>query len=289
MFQRTHIKSLRCAAVFALAASALAAEAQARVGTICLDLPSGAGTVKASISSGCLPTSPQHKGAFDIAVDGDTATISIEGGFSPVREQRIGTADCMGSQTIEQDARAAGPRRYSVVVNGQYRGVLDASDTMFGRRAVSACFAGRSEVALARPEKVTTYVRSQFRGWIPRPKGKPAQPLYAARYATLGDAAAALLGNHPESFEGRPSAEVTISPARWRRMGLEKPPGRVNAFMAIQIEEHGFADDSVSGKRTFASAVPDEKRGGWRIDWHWHQFMCARGERSGQWTNEPCP
>ncbi|MDC8755320.1 hypothetical protein OIK40_11785 [Erythrobacter sp. sf7] len=59
--------------------------------------------------------------------------------------------------------------------------------------------------------------------------------------------------------------------------------------MAIRIEEHGLADDSVSGKRTFASAEPDPDTGGWRIVMHWHQWMCARGPNSGKWTSASCP
>nr|WP_298930205.1 hypothetical protein [uncultured Erythrobacter sp.] len=280
-------KCLRHAAAFALSAVVLSAQAQAKVGTICLELPAGAGKVKAKISSGCLPTSPQHKGAFSIEVDAERAVIAVDGAFKPTREQRIGTADCMGSRTIEQDAEAAGPRRYSVVVNGEYRGILDASDTQFGMRAVKDCFAGNGQVQLRRPEAIASYRPASFKDWIGRSKDEPSNALYTNAYSTPAEAAAALLGNHPESMQGRPSAQISISKAKWQFGGFPKPP--IPYFMAIQIEEHGYLDDSVSGKRTFAAVKQDPATGEWRIGRHWYQFMCARGERAGQWSGQPCP
>lgn len=280
-------KSLRHAAAFALSAVALSAQAQARVGTICLELPAGAATVKAKISSGCLSTSPRYKGEFSVEVDAERAVIAVDGHFKPTREQRITTADCMGSRTIEQDAEAAGPRRYSVVVNGEYRGILDASDTQFGMHAVKDCFQGRRQIQKRRSEVVESYRPGYFRDWIGRSKGEPSDPLYTNVYSTPAEAAAVLIGNHPESMQGRPIAEITISKAKWQFGGFPKPP--IPYFMAIQIEEHGYLDDSVSGKRTFAAAKQDQATGRWRIERYWYQFMCARGERAGQWSGQPCP
>ena len=279
--------SLRKAAGLVIAANAIATQAHASVETICLELPAGAGTVTAEIASGCLPTSPGHKGAFTISVDAESAVIAIDGQYTPSREQRIGTADCMGSQTIKQTANAAGPRRYSVLVNGNFRGVIDASDTMFGLRSERQCFAGPSQTQQFRPERVTTYMRAQFADWIARPRGKPKDALYQDSYASTGAAVAALLGRHPESLEGRQSAEITISLAQWRGRAVQKPP-KVR-FVAVSIEEHGYLDDSVSGKRTFAELKQNSQTGEWRISGHWYQFMCARGQRAGQWSARPCP
>lgn len=273
----------RNGALFALAGLFAASQAHARVGQVCLELPAGAGTVNAKIASGCLPTHPRYTGSFNVAVEAETATIRVDGGFEQVGESRIGTADCMGSQVIEESAKAAGPRRYSVLVNGRYVGALDASDTMFGMRAVQRCFASPSQVQLARPERMTTYLKSQFSDWIDEGPGK-GSPIFSA--ATLGGLASQLLGNHPESKEGRQHASITISKAQWRRMGLQKPADR--SFMAIRIEEHGYLDDSVSGRRTFA-ATKQAQDGSWRVTGLWRQFMCARGENAGQWTKEPCP
>lgn len=286
MSLRYQNKNLRHAAAFALSAVALTAQAHAKVGTVCLELPAGAGMVKAEIASGCLPTSPQYDGAFTVVVDAQRAVIAIDGSFKPTREQRVSTADCMGSRTIEQESEAAGPRRYSVMVNGEYRGVLDASDTQFGMRAVKDCFAGSGRVQQRRPEVIVSYNPASFKDWIGQSKGKPSNPLYTNTYAAPAQAAAALIGNHPQSKEGRPSAQITISKARWRFGGFPRPP--IPYFMAIQIEEHGYLDDSVSGKRTFAAVKQDPTTGEWRIGRHWHQFMCARGERAGQWSAQPC-
>lgn len=272
--------------LFAIAATALGSQAHARVGQICLELPAGAGVVKAEIASGCLPTHPQYEGAFRIAVDPDRATIAIDGGFTQIGDSQIASADCMGSRVVEQEAEAAGPRRYSVTVNGEYRGVIDASDTMFGMRAVRECFEGPSQNKIARPEQMTIFMREQFADWIARPQGKPADPIYRDTYATLAQAAAALIGNHPESMEGRPSVEVTILQGEWRRKPWDKLADR--RFMAIRVEEHGYLDDSVSGRRQFATAQRNNETGEWRITDHWQQFMCAREERAGQWSGEPC-
>jgi len=288
---------VRKAALTAFAASLLATQAQARVGQICLELPVGADVVKAKIASGCLPTSPGHKGAFEVDVDSETATIVINGAYKPVRKQRIGTADCMGRQIITQEAKAAGPRRYSVLVNGSYRGVIDASYTMVGLRAVQRCFPGAGQIQMAAPDRVTTYSRQQFKDWIgpgrgePHGKGKPTKPSPTPILsATLGELAAKLLGPHPDTIEGTPSAEITISRARWRDgLSIRVPRGGgARNFMAIQIEEHGYADDSVSGRRTFAMAQRDARSGEWRANEVWRQFMCSRGEKAGQWSGEPC-
>ncbi len=273
----------RSIALGALATGLMATQAHARVGQICLELLAGAGTLKAEIASGCLPTSPRYQGAFNIAVDASTASISIDGGFTQVGDARIGTADCMGSRVLEQEAEAAGPRRYSVFVNDRHVGVLDASDTQYGMRAVRRCFAGRSQAQIPSLDKTNTYSKAQFADWIAREGKKPA-PMTAP---TLGGLAAQLLGDHPESDEGRPSAEIEISAAHWQRRPWDKLADRT--FMAIRIEEHGYLDDSVSGRRTFASARQDPQTGEWRVTGLWRQFMCARGDQAGQWSAGRCP
>ncbi|NQX95661.1 MAG: hypothetical protein HRT64_12225 [Erythrobacter sp.] len=276
-----------------LVASLASAQAHARVGQICLELPAGASVVKAEIDSGCLPTSPGYEGDFEVTVDAKTATIAINGSYQPVGDQRIATADCMGSQVITQQAEAAGPRRYSVLVNGAYRGVIDATKTMQGFRAAQSCFADPSQVPIPSPDTMTTYHMWQFKDWIsetsPAP-GKRVKPVpKTLRAETLSTLAANLQGTHPESLEGRPSVRVTISPAQWQARPWDRSRGLDTRFMAIQIEEHGFADDSVSGRRTFASAKQEKTTGQWRARRVWRQYMCARGERAGQWTNQPCP
>ncbi len=287
-FARTN-KPLRRLALLALGTALVSTQAHARIGQVCLELPAGASTVKAEIASGCLPTSPGHTGAFETKVDGSTATITIDGAYKQEGGARIGTTDCMGSQVIKQEAEAAGPRRYSVVINGRYRGVIDASDTRYGMQAVKECFASSSQVAIPRPEAGAVYRREQFRDWTSRPLGQGKPPIgsiYRADYPSVAAAVAALLGNHPEGMEGRPNAQITISKGQWRGWPFTKPPAV--RFMAVQIEEHGYLDDSVSGKRTFAEVRPNPETDGWRIMGHWYQFMCARGDRAGQWTGRPC-
>ena len=282
MTRNAHRSLARNITLGAMAASLMATQAHARVGQICLELPAGAGSLKAEIASGCLPTHPRYEGTFDVKVDAHTATISINGGYTQIGDSRIGTADCMGSRVMEKEAEAAGPRRYSVIVNDRFVGVLDASDTQFGMRAVRRCFAGRGQLKVASSDTMVTYAKSHFADWIAR-EGKKPEPITAP---TLGGLAAKLLGNHPESREGRPSATISIGPAQWRREFADKLADR--RFMAIRIEEHGYLDDSVSGRRTFAEAHQHPQTGEWRVRGMWHQYMCARGERAGQWSGQPC-
>lgn len=274
-------------ATFAIAASLVATGAQARIAKVCLDLPRGASTVTAKISSGCLPTHPQYKDAFNITVDPQTATINLTGGFEQIGNSRIGSADCMGSRTVEYSADAAGARRYSVIINSRYAGVLDASEAVTGTRGASECFAGNGRARGKGYDSPQRYSKRQFRDWIRR-SGNPGVKTKSAAITgeTLGDVAARLLGNHPEGTEGRQSAEITITPALWQREPAAKLTDR--RFTAIQIEAHGFLDDSTSGQRIFASARQDARTGKWRTTNVWQQFMCRRGALAGQWSGKPC-
>lgn len=284
------MKPCRPIALLALGAIFISSQANARLGEICLELPAGAQELKAQIGSGCLPTSPKYTDDFEVKVDGQNATISIDGSYKQVGDALIGTADCMGSRVIEETVEAAGPRRYSVVINGQYRGVLDASDRRDGAGAVKECFDSRSQLGRRALGAGKVYRRDQFSDWIARPKGQGKElrdPLYSREYATIPEAVAAAMGNHPESMDGMPSAAITISKAQWRGRPYQKPPAV--RFMAVNIEEHGFLDDSVSGKRSFLDLRQNRETGMWRIGGHWHQFMCARGESAGQWSGKLCP
>ena len=270
-----------------LVGAALSTPAHAKLGQICLEMPAGANVVKAEIASGCIGSGRSYRDDFNIVVDAERALISIDGEFRLMRDPpRIGTADCMGSRVIEQEAEAAGARRYSVMINGTYRGVLDASSSLRGARDVRECFAGRSQLRLGQSAPLTVYAPHQFGDWISAGEDSSHSEVIGNRYGSLAELAAALQSDHPESMEGQPSVVVRISPARWQR---NRPIQRLGApFMAIRVEEHGYSDDSVSGSRIFAAAKLDEASGTWQITDLWHQFMCARGSRAGQWTDQPC-
>lgn len=271
-----------------LVGAALSTPAHAKLGQICLELPAGANVVKAEISSGCISSGRDYSADFDIVVDGESALISIDGAFrAPENSFNIGTTDCMGSQIIEQEAEAAGPRRYSVVINGLYRGVLDASSNLAGAREVRQCFAARWQLRLGQSAPLATYAKYQFDDWIAAQENGSQSVVLGNSYGTLAELTAALQSGHPESMEGRPRVEVQISPALWQRYNRFIDRSR-QPFMAILIEEHGYADDSVSGKRIFAAAQFNEQSGKWTLNDHWHQLMCARGSRAGQWTDQPC-
>lgn len=275
-------------AAFTLFGAALSTPAHAKLGQICLELPAGANVVNAEIASGCIGSGRSYSGDFNIVVDAERAFISIAGEFRAAENSfHIGTADCMGSQLIEQEAEAAGPRRYSVVINGDYRGVLDASSNLAGAREVRQCFAAHSQLRLGQSAPLVTYAKYQFDDWIAAQENGSQSVVLGKSYSTLAELTAALQSGHPESMEGRPRVEVQISPALWQRDDRFNDRSR-QPFMAILIEEHGYADDSVSGQRIFAAAQFNEQSGKWTLNDHWHQLMCARGARAGQWTDQPC-
>lgn len=278
----------RLTALALIAASISATGALARVGKVCLELPSGANTLNATIASGCLPTHPRYKDDFAIAVDAGTAVIRVDGAFKQVGNSRIASADCMGSRTVEYTAEAAGARRYTVMINDRFAGVLDASDIMFGRRTASACFdgGGRGRKPQMMKNGVTVYSKGQFADWIGRTRTACTSKSVPISGDTLGEVAAQLLGNHPEGTEGRQSAQIAISLARWRREPADKLADR--RFTAITIEVHGFLDDSVSGERIFAATRQDAQSGEWKVTAVWRQYMCRRGAHAGQWLGKPC-
>ncbi|WP_298463929.1 hypothetical protein [uncultured Erythrobacter sp.] len=267
----------------AILSGALAAtQAQASVSKICLELPTGSKTLSAEIASGCLPTSPRHEGKFTLEVDQANAMIQIDGEFSQIGDQRIGTADCMGSQRLTLNAEAVEPRRYSIIFNGQYKGVFDVSDGA----GQSGCIGQHGSVRGEADIEVLR--RSTFEGWVAAELGELAE----LTAPSMGELVGQLLGNHPESMEGRGVADVRIGKARWQQRMEFKPgpgPGGRGAapFVAVRIEEHGYLDDSVSGRRVFA-VVRQTQEGGWTVTEQWQQWMCARGGRSGQWSGEPC-
>ena len=96
------------------------------------------------------------------------------------------------------------------------------------------------------------------------------------------------MDGHPETTEGRPTAQIDMRRANWRRewKGFDSP-NYGQPFIAVTITQHGYLDDSVSGGRYFAEIRQDEN-GQWKLDGFWRQNMCARGTYAGQWTKERC-
>jgi len=73
-----------------------------------------------------------------------------------------------------------------------------------------------------------------------------------------------ILGNYPEGLEGRPEVTLEMKKARWNRMSFRKPFKGSKKFIAVEIERHGFLDDSVSGDRYFVAVKQTDA--GWKVD-----------------------
>ncbi|MEL6767823.1 MAG: hypothetical protein AAFP17_11640 [Pseudomonadota bacterium] len=250
-------------ALLALSAGAGAAWAQERVVTpqLCA-LRDGGGSGTVTLSTGCLSSSFERlDGSPAVVVDELNATVLIEGGFRyNVPANGIATTDCGGGVIEQMAVESLSARRYRVLANGAYQGVLDLTTE------AQACTApegapGIDPATLERDWKATDRPR-----W-----GRLTAP-------RIVDLLPRLVRDFPSTIEGRPT--VTVEIARSPSDGSNGPR------LEIHASGTGYPDDSVNGVRfvLLASPHPD----GWRMDELWRQNLCARGERAGQWTADRC-
>ncbi|MEL7173638.1 MAG: hypothetical protein AAFN05_11840 [Pseudomonadota bacterium] len=252
-----------------LAAAALAtlgttfAAAQERVVTpqLCA-LRGGGDSGTVTLSTGCLSSSFQRlDGSPAVVVDEESATILIEGGFRyNTPAGGVATTDCGGGVIEQMAVESLSARRYRVLADGAYQGVLDLTTE------AQACTAPEGAPAIDPAELERDWKGTDRPRW-----GKLIAP-------RIVDLLPRLVRDFPANIEGRPT--VTVEIARSPSEGDSGPRLEVHATGT------GYPDDSVTGVRfvLFASPHPD----GWRMDELWRQNLCARGERAGQWTAERC-
>ncbi|MEO0428189.1 MAG: hypothetical protein AAF160_12215 [Pseudomonadota bacterium] len=226
-------------------------------------LRSGAEGGTLTLSSGCQSSSFERlAGSPAVTVEEERATISIEGAFRyQVPANGIATADCGGGVIEQVTVESLGARRYRVLADGAYQGVLDLTTE------AQSCTAPEGAKGIE-PE----VLESAWKG-MDRPRwGKLTAP-------RVVDLLPRLVRGFPTTVEGRPTVDIEI--ARSPGDGPDGPRLEVHATGT------GYPDDSVTGVRfvLFASPHPD----GWRLDELWRQNLCARGTLAGQWTAERCP
>ncbi|MEP5938276.1 MAG: hypothetical protein ABJ239_08115 [Erythrobacter sp.] len=255
-----------------------AGAAQAKVSVVCPIYDRGTQTLSVKVGTGCMSTSSRLKNQnVQVTVDQDRALITVSGGFVfHASASGIGTADCMGAKNVTLETDGVEPRRYSVAYKDEPLGTLD----LLGDAETIDCL---PTSRTGRWLSAATMNVAHFKDWAFDPDGAWKDWRGSSITALLEP----ILGNHPEGMEGRPEIAIEMSKARWNRMSFQKPPKSAANFIAIEIERHGFADDSVSGDRYLAAAIQTD--GGWKISRLWSQQMCARGEFAGQWTAAPCP
>lgn len=266
---------LTAGAMLALAAQAQAA--QARIGFICPELNPATGELTVKVDSGCVSSSASLiSNDLELAVDQEIAAINVTGemefGGGPIQ-----TADCMGRQQITLSASDIEQRRYSLIYQGEYVATFDMIEQPQSQKCVGPRSRNYAEGEIK--------LRSSLKDW----NDNPISGWQDWRGDSVFDVLSLILNSHPESMEGRATADIKVEKQRWRREAVGPlVPHSSDPFFAVTITQHGYLDDSVSGGRYFADVRQDED-GQWMVAGLWRQNMCARGKDAGQWTRERCP
>ncbi|MEL6878689.1 MAG: hypothetical protein AAGL68_11420 [Pseudomonadota bacterium] len=277
-FRKSH-RILTGAAMIAIAAQAQAA--QARIAYICPTLDTRTDELTVRISSGCMSSSTKYIGNdLVLEVDQETASIRVTGDMEYSSGGPIQTADCMGQKQIVLAASGVEARQYSVSYGDTYLDTID----LIEEPSPKQCLSPNRRMRVGGGGENVAY-RMSFKDW----NADPIESWSEWRGSSVLDLLSPILDGHPESMEGRATAEIDIKRMQWLRYPssnitkLDRTP-----FIAVKIIQHGYLDDSVSGGRYFAE-VRMEETGQWKLDGLWSQNMCARGEHAGQWTATRCP
>ena len=161
--------------------------------------------------------------------------------------------------TFENVAR----RRFTVIDNGQFRGVFD-----FTGRETKICLRD----ALQRGAVSISYISPAMQKFV-------AKKLPVTRARSIQTIIAPLIEDLAVRTEGFGALNVDIQ---------RLPPTRniKGARASATIEGHGLLDDSVSGLRYRATFLADGEM--WKLIGFSREQMCARGKMAGQWTDNRC-
>lgn len=246
-------------AVVAIEAPAFAANLK----NVCASYLAAERAIQFDVSNGCVSGSYKYLG-HDIKVDVDEnyASISLKGRFkyAPLKADYV-TADCGGGRKLKLKSHGVAARRYTVVVNGTYRGVLDftqSKDRMCVRPASS-----KNGVRKVSPISSRTELK---------------RTLDTVEGPTIQKVLEPLMHSLSVSSEGRGTLALQIE----KTFSGPDAPRTANAI----IEAHGLADDSVSGLHYTFDFVSTSK--GWKAMGVRRKQMCARGETAGMWTSGRC-
>lgn len=256
--------SPKCMALALGLSLAAAGPAMASAYTICSELDGRAKQTVITIDNHCISSSQKYEGnTFKIDIDQQAALITITGDYrykAPL--SRIGTTDCANAKLLTFRQPGHAMRRFGVILNGRFRGYVDHTQSRARRCAQHHRF--REKGGLFTPAALTQrgFAKVDLSSWQPR----SAPSLLGA----LG----ALVANHPEAIEGRPTMQIDMAPSA------------DSSMMIVEVTQHGLLDDSVSGQRHVAHVKQGPK--GWHLVGLWQQSMCARGRLAGQWTGGRC-
>lgn len=261
----------------AIAMASMAQTAHARVAYICPTLNQSTGELEVQVKSGCISSSMSLiEQTLALEVDQNYAMINLTGDMKFGGGGRIVTADCMGGQTITLSAQEIEARDYTLLFNGERIDKVDFTDPSRKDECLSAGSRLRVDNGTLNRSVIKHYNDNPIEGWRDW------------RGSSVFDLLSPILSGHPESMEGGASSDITMRKESWRRQISAKPLSYdTTPFIAVQITQSGYLDDSVSGGRYFAEVRMDEN-GQWKLDGLWVQYKCARGAKAGQWTGELC-
>ncbi len=216
--------------------------------------------IEITVSTGCISSSLRHMGNnINFSIDEERALITGTGYFAYGRlsKSKFAKADCMGAAKQTFKLPNVEQRRYTVIVNGKYRGVLDFTRSGKPPRLTTKS----NKTNLSSKTKINnTYAPVNLENWTPRNADSVMELFHP------------ITKGHPESLEGRPEMEISM------RTG----PNSVT----VNITSYGYLDDSVAGGKY--RGVVTRKDGRWYLDSLWQQNLCARGKKAGQWSKTPC-
>jgi len=237
----------------------IAGQAFAKDLSICAEHNPSARDLTLIVSNRCVSSSYKYEGHdIEATVEQERAWIRIEGGFNYTPPASgIGTTDCGGAKQLKIKVPGAEARRYSVVHNSTYLGLID-----FTAKQGRICASERTHSAFPTAAELKKWTAVDIAEWKP------------GTAPSLMELIAPVFDGHPEAVEGRPTLSVEI----------EEAPK--DDAMQIMVRMTGYLDDSVSGEEFAGLAAMG--RDGWVLKGLWKRQLCVRGPTAGQWTAEPC-
>ncbi len=221
----------------------------------------GALSIEITASTGCMSSSLRRLGNnIQFSVDEERALITGTGKFTyKSSKSRIVKTDCAGRSQKKVELPNVEQRRYTVIVNGRYRGVLDFTQSAKPPRLTLRRATQKSGL-LTKMQLRNTYAPVNLDNWSSR------------NAASVMDLFRPITNSHPESLDGRPEMEISL------RGGPQS--------ITVKITSYGFLDDSVAGGKYLG--VVTKTADGWHLKSLWQQNLCARGRKAGQWSKAPC-
>ncbi len=224
----------------------------------------GTRSIEVTAHTGCMSSSLRPLGNnIRFQVDEERALITGTGYFTYKRSKsRIAKTDCMGASKQTIILPNVEQRRYTVVVNGKYRGVLDFTRSAKPPRLTTTTTKLGNSGFMAKMQLRNTYASVNLDNWTTR------------NAASVIDLFRPITNAHPVSLEGRPEMKISI-----RRNTADNS-------LTVRITNLGYMDDAVSGEKY--SGLVTRTANSWHLKSLWKQSLCARGPKAGQWTKGNC-